>query len=361
MKIAGLTWHGVDNFGSMLQAYALQCTVKKDGAKHIYVSYTKDRDYQYIIYYCYRYLRSWLPFFKERKDLFTRFHRKNIKSTLKLYSKADIHNINDRYDGFICGSDQIWAPNILDSTYLLDFVSDSAKKVAYAASIGLDNIPQNLVPLYEKNLKEFSSISVREKTGQRLLLERCHISADVVLDPTMLLTAIEWRKLENPLPIEHGFAFCYFLSESNDYLAREDISGLLAEMPVVGVTAQINPNNKMKNITDCVGPAEFLWLVDNAEYIITDSFHGAVFSLIFKKRFVLCSRFKAEDPVCQNSRIEQLSETMKLERFKRGDTVFVEDSTCYKEIDDIIAAERKKSCRFISESMNQIKSVRMVK
>ena len=87
MKIAGITWHGVDNYGSMLQAYALQKTIEKIGVKHTYISYTKKANVKYVLYYYYRYLRSMIPWLTERKDLFSRFHRKNIKATFRLFTQ----------------------------------------------------------------------------------------------------------------------------------------------------------------------------------------------------------------------------------------------------------------------------------
>jgi hypothetical protein len=354
MKIAGITWHGVDNFGSMLQAYALQKTIEKIGVKHTYISYTKKANVKYVLYYYYRYLRSMIPWLTERKDLFSRFHRKNIKATFRLFTQNTIHTTDEKYDGFICGSDQIWAPNVLDPTYMLDFVTDKTKKIAYAASIGLNDIPQELILTYKSNLSSFSAISVREEKGQTLLAEKCSVESQVVVDPTMLLKTEEWEKLEKQIHIDSSYVFCYFLSESNDYLSRNDIADSIGKSKVYGVTTQKKPNPLMINITEQVGPAEFLWLVDHAERVITDSFHGAVFSVIFNKKFTLCSRFDPKDPVCQNSRIEQLCKMLNIEKYRKLGTAFVDDESYYSAINAIVEEKRKEAMGFLSGAIKRL-------
>lgn len=313
-KVAVLTWHYYKNFGSALQAYALQEVLTGLGYYVKIIDYrnpkygkiSKPKDLLKVVLVKVFRINNFIN--KKIDASYSSYYIKHLKLT-KLVQNVDIlPSFKKKFDIFVCGSDQIWAPNVFNPTYFLDFIDNDTKKISYAASIGLNNIDNNLVPEYKRLLSRFYAISVRESTGAELLRNECNISADVVIDPTLLLDSNEWIKLENKpfLHIVDKYIFCYFLNDMHNY--GESVRKFASEngYEVIGVSKNTSDKNWMEIIPEDVGPQEFIWLIHNADVIFTDSYHGTIFSLLFHKKFLTFERFASDDKICQNSRIYQL-------------------------------------------------------
>lgn len=304
-KVAIVTWYHSKNFGSQLQAYALY-NVIEDFGFDAYMIYFHNHPILRTLYY---YILNSLPLG------LARLINKNINSPryqfIKTYLKEKFVNPKKFLSGFdavVCGSDQIWAPNVFDSKYMLEFVSDDINKFSYAASIGLNGIPKELKEKYTHLLNRLSNVSVREEKGKELLNVCCHINASVVLDPTLLLSAKEWGKIEISPTKKESYIFCYFLNSSHNYkdfvLDYQNRKGC----KIIGLSENPNDEQWMKLLDyKDVGPREFIGLIHNADSVITDSYHCTIFSLHFNKPFITFERFKVTDVICQNSRIEQLN------------------------------------------------------
>lgn len=251
------------------------------------------------------------PFFKNGDVKYTypavRFQRKYFQQTKYAHSRDTLTKISEKLDYIVCGSDQIWAPNVFDAIYMADFVDGNhPKKISYAASIGLNAIPEELSRTYRELLRSFHRVSVREEAGSILLRNSCGIDAAVVLDPTLLLSAQSYRSIQRPLNgAKEPYVFCYFLNQDNQY--RDTVYQYAKEngYTVIGFSRKAEDAQWMRAV-QYIDPSQFLWLIDHAQAVFTDSYHGTIFSLLFHKKFFTFERFEKNDPINQNSRIDQL-------------------------------------------------------
>jgi hypothetical protein len=149
------------------------------------------------------------------------FQNRYLKQSKLFQDKWKINKVKNKYDVIVSGSDQIWAPNVFNPVYMGDFKkSKNQKKISYAASIGLSDIPESLIDTYKELLSDFDHVSVREETGKELLLNSCDCKSKVVLDPTLLLNTTQYDKLLKKVQnIKQPYVFCYFLNKNHKYRA----------------------------------------------------------------------------------------------------------------------------------------------
>lgn len=287
---------------------------------------------------------------------FVEFQDKYLNQTKVLWNRKDLNKYASRYEAIVCGSDQIWAPNVFNSIYMLDFLTDhSVKKISYAASVGLLEIPEELVEVYKRLLTDFDSISVREKSGSDLLEKRTQIKSEVVLDPTLMLDTDKYNHIEKKprIHIPEKYIFCYFLNEENNY---QDAVRVLNQggYTVIGISRDIK-NKSWMSFIDNIGPSEFVWLIHNAEKVITDSYHGTIFSILYEKDFYTFERFKIDDIENQNSRIFQLKSYFLLDkRIVKADDVENDVKPIdYKVIYEKLEELRKNSKKFLEKSLDE--------
>lgn len=313
-KLGVLTWHYYPNYGSRLQAYAICRYLRISGFDVILINY-RNKLYgrsSFLRKLCFSciFLIPQNVFEQISKKLAfasQRFDKKHLPQTKEVNTEEQLRVLSNNYDSIICGSDQIWAPNVYNPIYMLNFVPDSINKISYAASIGLNSIPNDLVESYKKYIGRLNHISVRENKGKEILKTQCGIDATVVIDPTLLLPKEEWDMLKKPSKIKGKYIFCYFLKKDHQYkdLVREFAKE--KGYAIHGVSDNSDDASWM-HLYDfrSVGPCEFIGLIEGSEGIFTDSYHGTIFSMIYHKPFTLFERFNSSDKICQNSRIEQL-------------------------------------------------------
>lgn len=318
------------NYGGTLQAYALNQVINDMGAMANVVSYhngsnrnpiygnLKDQIKQYkLSTICNKVVKKIIEKFtfiirykiEIREKLFEDFNNKNVKSTIK-YDDRNIKCLVSQYDGFISGSDQVWNPNSIRFPYLQTFAPDNCLKVSYAASISRDSLSEEEASVIIPAIKRFNHISVREETAKKILDSYGVQGCKVVLDPTLLLTESQWSEISSPRIINEKYVFCYFFT--NSFKNRKKIQVFcrarnlkLLYIPYVeqrfNYYDAIGPGEKIFN----VGPAEFISLIKNSEYVFTDSFHGLVFSMIFRKEFLVFKRDK-NGSTSKNSRLTDM-------------------------------------------------------
>ena len=312
-KIGLITWHYYPNFGSALQAYALQKYLLNEGYNVKIIDYRNpvfgktNRFYDYL-----RCLRSYIIGRLNKKYYrpFIEFQFRYQKTTKRYFSKSEIQ---DDFDVYICGSDQIWAPNVFNPVYMLDFVrNNNARKVSYAASIGLNYISTQTLVEFEKLLSDFYKISVRESSSIKLLpmnLDKEKICS--VLDPTFLLEKEDYIRIEKRIDIKEKFVFCYFLNEQNNYKDKVVDLANKNNLKIYGCSSKNADANWIGNFGR-IGPREFIWMIHHASIVVTDSYHATIFSLLFHKSFITFKRFDKNDSLNQNSRIIHLCEWFKI-------------------------------------------------
>lgn len=310
-KVGILTLVLHSNFGYLMQAYALQQVIKKIGCDPYtyqiweetpstwgkFVVYIKNIVAKYLlrrsnITLFQRYVTS-----KERLiiDKHTRaFIKKHLQLSTYLKNIRQIKKLKDEYEACIVGSDQVWrrwyAPHI--QTYFFNFLPNNVKRTSYAASFGLSHILYNDRQKKECGmaLRKFSSISVRENDGVGICKKEWGLDAVCVLDPTLLLKKEEYIKLIDVRDVFHipakPYLLCYILDESkekNDFVNR-----MAANKGLVVFNIKPQRYTGLNDINKCVYPSISVWIegFNKASYVITDSFHGTVFSIIFEKQFI---------------------------------------------------------------------------
>lgn len=363
-KIGILTWHYYSNFGSALQAYALQTSIASLG---YHVSIVNYRDPKFgIIYSPKEYIKSLikcvilkLPFPFARIDGRYEFETRYLKCGKIVQNESELSLSTIDYDIIVCGSDQIWAPNCYNPVYFATFANKNIRKVSYAASIGLNNIPKELIPIYKKNLSDFFAIGIREEEGKKLLKSCCGIESNVVLDPTLLVRSQDYARIEQKVQsMSNGekYLFVYILNKNHHYRERILDYADKNKLKVIGISSCSEDKNWMYRTFyfSKLGADHFIWLIHHAEAVITDSYHGTIFSLLFHKDFYTFVRFSENDPICQNSRIRQLNTFFNIQNRIIGPNDLLDDKMPidYNNFEIQLSILRKQSIDFLNSALS---------
>ena len=295
-KIATLTFHRAVNYGAVLQTYALQKSIEELGFNSEVLDYRspfletlhnpKDLSkYKSLIHYIYAVLKNRVK--KDNRKAFCDFRDKYIK-TSKEYDNESVLTSEEEYDAFVVGSDQVWNYKCtdFDKTYFLDFVKNSNKKHSYAASVGINLDDEAIADEYKRLLSDFNNLCVREEQG-KAEIERLGLKADVCLDPTMLLNAEQWKSIAKKPKFYTGkYLLVYVIVETPSIFQTAKKIAQENNLNVIYINEFLLPQRAVKNVSKLT-PEEWLWLFYNAEYIVTNSFHGTAFSVNFKKQFTV--------------------------------------------------------------------------
>lgn len=256
-----------------------------------------------------------------RKQAFVSFRERIPHS--KIYDSTTIAECVKDYDCFICGSDQVWKPGVIQDAFVLKFVPEGKKKISYAASIAIQGIEKRkwFCSYLKSNLDTFHSISVREKGTQKELETVIEKEVDLVVDPTLLLSKEEWNKNADKRIIEERYIFTYFLGSSKTQ--REFVQRIaqqnkykIAALPFAGGKYIKSDEGFGDYRFFDIGIPGFLSLVKYADIVITDSFHAICFSYIFEREFYVLERKEKSKSDKMNSRIESILQMMGInERF----------------------------------------------
>ena len=352
MKNIGLvTINDNNNYGNKLQNYAVQKKIRQ-------LNYwcTTIKNDPYLNRKKYIYIRSFIFQLKKikrmlkqnrRKKLFLKFDE-NIKFSKNYFYWILKKNIN-QFDCFLVGSDQVWNPTIgrLSEFDLADF-RNNIKKVAFAASFGISELPEQYKEKTAKSLKDFKAISVREDAGKRIVEELTgRKDVEVLVDPTMLLTAEEWDKVaKRPEQLKTDrYILSYFLGELSENRKKEiERVAMENHCEIINILDKNSPFYQ-------TGPSEFLYLEKNAFLICTDSFHSSVFAILYNRPFLV---FNREDNLAKmNSRIETLLNKFKLEDRKYNGQITQEIlKVNYIDTYKILEKEREKSMHFLKKALD---------
>ena len=269
-----------------------------------------------------------------------------------------LSEVSAKYDIFICGSDQIWSPALLNPVFYFSFLPDEKAKIAYAPSFGVTNVSNRKKSIITSYLKKFDYISIRENEGQRLIKKLIGINVPVLIDPTLLLTKNDWSKfIDSNFKKKRKYIFCYMLTENETYIEKIKEFSKKMKLDVVITPTDKGPfNTGFKEIVDA-GPSEWLTLLKNSDYVFTDSFHGCIFSLIFHKNFVLFKRFSDKKKSSENSRIYTLAKTFDFEPriidYSNLDSIYKLNPLDYKIIDEKIKKEADIAKNWLLSSIKE--------
>lgn len=363
-----LTIHDTFSIGASLQAYALGKKLKELGHEPCLIAYSP---------YYFQSIYDAKPFgiqenlkntirslftFRRDADLKRKFiqfkHTFHPPMSKRYLSRDEIIKDPPIMDAYVCGSDQIWNPEhiMYDDTFFCGFEKRNIPKISYAASIGLDVLNEKDKEFLKLECSQISHIGVREDKAVELLSE-LGIKAEQNIDPTLLYKKEEWEKLELPIKRENlpkKYILYYPLSangfEQELLLALKQETGLPCVVISPSLRGYKNADYQVKN----AGPQEYLWLIHNAEIVITNSFHALSFSIIYEKKFVLYPH------KTRNSRLESLLRltgmsnrlVFSIEEFKEKEW----DNIWNNGLDfcnDTLTAEREKADNFLRESLDE--------
>lgn len=321
-KVGVITYHRAFSYGAQLQAYALASYLKMEGFDAEVIDYSdigegkrpgvSFRTIKGFVKSFISYVLS-IPNEDKRRERFAYFLNNYIPKSVKRYPTAEsLQGIESEYDFFITGSDQVWCPiiNLGDLNFLLDFVKEKRKKIAYAASFGVSQLESSNFAAYKNCLSSFKTILIREKDGQSLVEEMLGCKPEIVLDPTFLIPATQWEDMAvSPFPADEKYILCFKIITAppvyNQYIqALHKLTGY----KVVHIDSAYRYKPVRGTLYSKGGPLELLGLIRNAAIVVTNSFHGTVFSIIFKKPF-----FTILNENGRNSRMIELTGTFGLE------------------------------------------------
>ncbi len=293
-----LTFHNAENYGANLQAYALKEVLKDMDINPSFINYQDKhilKDYKLIRTNSLKSFFSslwYMPRNLKRKKSFKSFCDTYLDGkTKKYYAKEDIEKDITREDILVAGSDQIFNPKLtggLSDIYTLNFAKENTNKIIYGASVGNDELLEPNKEVYKEKLKDIECISVREENVANRLEKMLNKKVEKVLDPTLLLEKEKWEELvykEKPVNLDKTkYILVYTLFENIEITKIADYLSNKTGLKVIHFRKYNAYKNELMSMYT-KGPADFVNAFKNAEYIVTNSFHGLVFSIIFERNF----------------------------------------------------------------------------
>ena len=358
-----------NNYGAVLQTYALAKKVEDLGIETEVYKYNDDKRFTYgcsftkkIIHTVWQYAKDALSLW-QRKIGFSKFRKNNIPFTKERYhDNTQLRKAPQNYDVYISGSDQIWNPDMFlyDTSYFFDFLPDGCRRISYASSFGKGSFNGNYKEKCGDLLSKYDSISVREESGVSIVKELCGKEAECVLDPTMLLTREEWNviadKAKNKAKSFKGI-LCYIMPGDTKVVSAivktaKDLSEKKG-LPIMylGIKEYDVFKYGIKNSDIFASPMDFVAYFKNAEYVVTNSFHGTAFSLIYGKKFYIPINDSLPKEKALHERITSIVKQMDAENallyISNTETKEIE----VKKIQKNLSAQRERSIKFLKDSL----------
>lgn len=377
MKIGILTLPLNSNYGGVLQAYALQTVLKRMGHDVSEIELKKNLRWQYPplwkmpLSFGKRFLFKYIVRRKNQKILLERYERKIypllvhdilefISKYIRQFKVDKFIDCKGKFDAFVCGSDQIWRYKYyplfegdIANVYLKFLGDDSCKRIAYAASFGTDNweYPAKETAECKNWIQKFDAVSVREETGVKLCSTYYDIKAKHVLDPTMLLSKDDYVDLieKSDVPTSKGNLFCYILDNTDEKM--NVVKNIEKQRHLSSFFMNGDCGNWTEDLEKRIQPPVESWLraFYDSEFIVTDSFHACVFSILFHKQFLvignkerglariysLLSMFGLKDRLTSDTDLD-------INRMKTID---------YDRVDEILAKHREESRTFLIQAL----------
>ena len=375
-KIGIITYHNHNNYGTMLQAYALQTLIDDLGYEAENINFIPDtslsksklfllrikRLYVYIIERKkYITLHNNQKNFNTRNEKFTEFYQRNIKTGNMYYKNTDELMSNPPiYDGYVVGSDQTWNPYASNGplAFLLPFVSESKKKGSYAPSVAVSSLTDEQKNRFVKYLSDFNCLSCREEEGSKLLESVLNREVTTVLDPTFLLSRDKWAEVFPDSDVnEEKYILTYFLGEKKEHRSFLKELSKKTGLKIVSIPASYLEMRDNEVEKKWVGPSGFLQLLDKAEIVCTDSFHGTALSIVFNKNFYSFCKTADSTETSENSRLYNVLNQFEL--FDRMINLQTEvpdnlDDIDYEAVNKILEKRKNESMDYL---INMLRSI----
>lgn len=381
-KIGQLTY-SFGNYGSMLQCYATQKIFKENGYNIVLIN-IDDKGIEKIYYAIKRRIKFLIKLVKNPnkiKLIYSLYNNAKQSTKYKTLSEESLNMMksfkkeyisevffnhrelkkrakSSEYCFFISGSDQIWSGSwpMLEEDYFLKFAPKN-KRIAYAPSFGVNVIPNYNKRELIKNLQEYNCLSIREKTGEKIIKDLIGKSCNVLNDPVLQINKKYWNELIGLSENNNEKYICLFFIDKPTEIAKKFIENLCNITKLKCICFGYNSFDETSKITKSGGPIEFIKYIKNAELVVTDSFHALLFSVIFQKNFYVISR-NYQHSSSQSSRITDLLECCGLENRFIDTNVKIDEnnifSVDFSKSQEFIDNVQKKSQKYIQDITNKL-------
>ena len=340
-KIGTMTFHWATNYGAVIQAYALQKCLKDFGYETEIIDYVPKRTIMINTLFAIK-NRNREFFHKERN--INQFRREHLKlSEKKIGLSRRLSRYANEYSHIIVGSDQVWnysftmgAEGRTTLSYFLDFVGPNTKKISYAASFGMDSAPNDYIDLVKPWVSSFDGISVRENTGVDIA-KQLGVNAEIVCDPTALLKREDYETLLPPSEGKNRYVYSYILHGRAVNMSK--------------ITEAIKKSHPHTNVISDDGSGIIEWLTNirDAEFVITNSFHGMMFSLLFNRPFIVVPVKESK----MNNRISTVLEAVGLlDRIVEDELSIPETEIDWETVNSKIEECRRKGKAYLERQLS---------
>ena len=366
MQVKIITRHSPANYGSLLQSIATQKLVEQIGYSNEIIDYiSKEETGIRIAFTQLKGKTEWnhnllkkiaYIIMREPENLtmyckFAKMRRKYLLMTKRFSSYIELEEyFKNSEDIFMTGSDQVWGPVSTgkhDLVYFLNFVPNRCKKVAFAASFGKAKFDENIIQEYKKYLVQYDNIAVRENTAVKILRE-INIDAKQVLDPTLLIDSTEWVKyIKKDKKETEEYILIYQIHNDhklNQYAKKFASKTKLKLIRVSPILHQIKRGGKFVYLPDI---SEFLSLIKNAKYLITDSFHGTAFAINFNTQFI--EILPNTGTSSRNQSILKLTELEDRVLTDLEDFSYIDSQIDFSKVNKIIQKNREESIEYLKK------------
>lgn len=374
MKTVGIiTMHRPNNYGSYLQTFATYKFITELGYDTKVIDYAYPTEYHRSLVKTRKtdnIKQSWMH--RKLSGLFRRllhidtarhldkmrkFYQQNIKLTRTFNSAEELRKAPPLFDIYVTGSDQVWNPEFTgkDTSFLLSWIPDGKRRIAYSASFSIRELPSDVTELYESNLKKYNAIGIRERSD--ILTSMNGIKGEVVLDPTFLYNKSQWISILGDTSKSKGkYILCYLLNyKFNPYpYAYNVIEHLQKQTGYKVVIIDGDPADTLRGyrIAGNLGPEDFVSLFAHAGYVVTNSFHGTAFAINFEKPFltIVNSDTKSKDNR-QSSLIDEFGISSQ-RVIRKGDNLNNINPDIVVEWHERLTRLREESIRFLVDALN---------
>lgn len=362
-KVANITLHAINNYGSVFQALATEHLINSLGYQCETIDFTRETAFHLSVGQII--VSSKIPFVMKMKMIllktsekkfgrvFDEFRNKYLSlSKTKYLGDNSIRSNPPEADIYCTGSDQVWNPTWQEGVpgpFLLDFAPDDKKKIAFSASIGIEEMPDQYVKDYKRLLSRYSAISVRESSAVDLL-KKMDIDSTLVLDPTLVAGAGFWNKIASPRIIKEDYIFIYQLGHES-YLSKYAIKFAQAHNLKIYRLCGDYFNALQGGIPVLFPtPEEILSYIKYASFVITNSFHATAFSLMFERQFIEVFPKRFSTRIMSILKLVGLEDTVIVK--DRNDYSYGTDKYDYARINEILEHKREESIDFLRNALN---------
>lgn len=365
-KVGIVTWICGPNYGTTLQAFALQSAIEKLGYKVFVIE-----DYHTIwgIKRSINHVTSkvGIDILKTKDDpspkmVKVRAFKDKVFHYFRTLDHRGLGLALKTMDAFICGSDQMWNTwNSFDPYFYLNFAAGKKPRIAYGVSMGPASVKEEYREQVKSLVEGFHAISLREKSGAAAIIDLCgRKDVRTVLDPTLLFDKAWWTEhSRNGIkPEGEPYIACYLIAKRDDYdQILEEVKNRAGIRKAIIIPSGENPELSIKgaDVQYDTGPEDFVSLIRNASLVLTDSFHGSAFSINHEVNVVNLKRFSDDDQVSQNVRLYDLYESLGIKgRFYSKDCDSWKKQIDFEEVSKRLETLREQSWNYLKQALSSI-------